>query len=150
RSSRGPPALGSVGNRPFIAVRSGPTMKIASSAELSMTTSPREENSVKHLRVSVTVRFAKRRATRPHVGLHLREVRELALVACNRFELDFHRSRDVHGQIVILLRPFDDVNLAPPVRLAVRKQLGEGHVTAGRGVDTVEEPPACDAVIPVR
>ena len=67
----------------------------------------------------------------------------------NRFELDFHRFRDVHGQIVVILWPFDDVNLAHLVRLVVRQQLWEGHVIAGKWVNTVKDDPACDAVIPV-
>src|SRR5215813_13936764 len=50
---------------------------------------------------------------------------------------------------MVLFRPFDDVNLANLVWLVVGKQLREGHVIAGKGVDTVKDGPARDAVVPV-
>src|SRR5215831_12734480 len=114
-----------------------------------MTTSQCEDDPVKRLRVGIAVRLAKRRAPRPHIGLHPREVWELALVARDRPKLEFHRLRDVHGYLVLLFRPFDDVNLANLMWLVVGEQLREGHVVAGKGVDTVKDRPARDAVVPV-
>src|SRR5262249_40271811 len=50
---------------------------------------------------------------------------------------------------MVLFRPFDDVNLANLVWLVVGKQLREGHVIAGKGVDTIKDGPARDAVVTV-
>ena len=60
------------------------------------------------------------------------------------------RDHRLHGDLVGLLLPLHDVDLAHPVRLVLGRELRKGQVIAGERVDTVEHDPSRDAVVPVR
>lgn len=55
-------------------------------------------------------------------------------MARERLELEVDRLGDVHGDLVVLPLPLNDVDLAHPVRLVRGQELREGHVIAGEGV----------------